>query len=135
MGEGVDPDGPSALLTELAGATPYQRVELLRQVVKVELAQVLKKSVEELDDDVGFFDLGMDSLMAIELRNGLSTKVGQKLSATIVMDYPDVAALTTYVIDEILGLSNAKSDNEEPQQLSEENETELEVDALSSGEV
>ena len=47
---------------------------------------------------VGFFDLGMDSLMAVELRNRLIRVFEGELNVprTIVFDYPDATALAAY---------------------------------------
>jgi len=41
--------------------------------------------------------MGMDSLMAVELRNALSGVVAAALPATLMFDYPTVAALADYV--------------------------------------
>jgi acyl transferase domain-containing protein/NADPH:quinone reductase-like Zn-dependent oxidoreductase/acyl carrier protein len=48
-------------------------------------------------------DLGLDSLMAVELRNALTRSIGRPLSATLLFDYPTVAALTTHLM-RLLGL-------------------------------
>jgi NAD(P)-dependent dehydrogenase (short-subunit alcohol dehydrogenase family) len=42
-------------------------------------------------------DVGLDSLMAVELRNALIKSLGQPLSATLLFDYPTVDALAGYL--------------------------------------
>jgi acyl transferase domain-containing protein/NADPH:quinone reductase-like Zn-dependent oxidoreductase/NAD(P)-dependent dehydrogenase (short-subunit alcohol dehydrogenase family)/SAM-dependent methyltransferase/acyl carrier protein len=44
-------------------------------------------------------DLGLDSLLAVELRNTLSTAIGQPLSVTLLFDYPTLDALTDYLLE------------------------------------
>jgi len=53
---------------------------------------------------VGFFDLGMDSLMAVEFRNRLNRAFSGVYTApnTVVFDYPDIARLAAH-LDEELG--------------------------------
>ena len=51
-------------------------------------------------------DIGLDSLMAVELRNALTRSIGQPLSATLLFDYPNLDALTAYLM-RALGLEGA----------------------------
>jgi hypothetical protein len=50
------------------------------------------------------FCIGLDSLLAVELRNTLGTELGQPLSATLLFDYPTIDALTDFILDEVLAL-------------------------------
>ena len=52
---------------------------------------------------VGFFDLGMDSLMAVELRNRLNRALSGEyvVSNTAVFDYPDITALASHLAEEL----------------------------------
>jgi acyl carrier protein len=46
------------------------------------------------------FDLGIDSLMAVELKNRLQSAFGIPLGATLVFDHPTVEALTDHLLEE-----------------------------------
>jgi myxalamid-type polyketide synthase MxaC len=50
----------------------------------------------------GFADMGMDSLMAIELRTRLQTSLGRSLRATLIFDYPNIEGLVDYLAGEAL---------------------------------
>jgi acyl transferase domain-containing protein/acyl carrier protein len=52
----------------------------------------------------GFRELGMDSLMAVDLRNRLQRSLDCALPATVAFDHPTVEALTTYIGGDVLGL-------------------------------
>jgi acyl carrier protein len=45
----------------------------------------------------GFFEMGMDSLMAIEIKNRLQAELGIPLRATVVFNYPNITALAAFL--------------------------------------
>jgi acyl carrier protein len=60
----------------------------------------------ELDPRAPLKDAGLDSLMAVELRNALTRSIGQSLPATLLFDYPSLEALTTHLMS-VLSLNAA----------------------------
>jgi acyl carrier protein len=55
--------------------------------------------VKPVDPRTPLGDLGLDSLLAVELRNTLSSAIGQPLPATLLFDYPTLDALTNYLLE------------------------------------
>ena len=55
-----------------------------------------------LDPRQGFFEMGMDSLMAIELKKQLEAALGYVLPVTLAFKYPSIEAITTYLLHEVL---------------------------------
>lgn len=53
------------------------------------------------------FDLGLDSLMAIELRSYLQKSLECILRSTLLFDYPTIEALVDYLAIEVLGLEES----------------------------
>src|SRR5205085_1498198 len=45
-----------------------------------------------------FADLGMGSLLAVELRNRLQADLGRAFPLTLIADYPTIEALTLYLV-------------------------------------
>jgi acyl carrier protein len=63
-----------------------------------EVARVLGLSPERRPDrDRGFFDMGMDSLMAVELKKRLEASLERPLSPSVVFDYPTVERLARHL--------------------------------------
>jgi acyl carrier protein len=48
-------------------------------------------------------ELGLDSLMAVDLRNVLNRTLSLSLPATLLFDYPTLDALTDYLLETLLG--------------------------------
>lgn len=57
-----------------------------------------------LDEHAPLEELGLDSLMAVELRNILSRRLGLTLSATLLFDYPALSPLAEHLAHDHLGI-------------------------------
>ncbi|MBB4789330.1 type I polyketide synthase [Streptomyces rapamycinicus] len=78
----------------LARLAPVEREKALLKLVCDGAATVLGHADASTIPATGAFrDLGVDSLTAVELRNGLAKATGLRLPATLVFDYPTPAAL------------------------------------------
>jgi len=84
--------------TLLAAGSPQQQKSLLEQHLLQQISAVLRIPAAEIDNQVPLIDMGMDSLMALELRNRVEATLGLKLSATLLWNYPTMAALTPYLV-------------------------------------
>ena len=90
------------VLAALRGTPPTAREELLVSFLQREIQAVLRLP-DAPAPAVGFFDLGMDSLVAVELRNRLNRVFAGAYTApnTIVFDYPDIASLAGHLATEL----------------------------------
>ncbi|MEU8686550.1 type I polyketide synthase, partial [Streptomyces sp. NPDC048611] len=87
-------DPRSALHRQLAGLEPAEQERVLTDLVRSYAAGVLHYAgPADVPPNRPFRDLGVDSLLAVELRNALSLACGITLSATVVFDYPTPTAL------------------------------------------
>ena len=50
------------------------------------------------DTEQGFAELGLDSLMAVELKKLVEETFGRQLSATVVFNYPSISRLAAHLI-------------------------------------
>jgi acyl transferase domain-containing protein/NADPH:quinone reductase-like Zn-dependent oxidoreductase/NAD(P)-dependent dehydrogenase (short-subunit alcohol dehydrogenase family)/acyl carrier protein len=100
----------TVLLTErIAAAAPNQRRALVTEQIRRDAGRVLGlEDLESLSNNKPLNELGLDSLMAVELRNVIGTAVGRNLSPTLLFDCPTVDALTSYLCRSVLGLEKAR---------------------------
>ncbi len=94
---------PPDLLRRLREALPGDRrtvaLTYLRNLASKALG--LQASVT-IDARQPLNELGLDSLMAIELRNSLAAAVGHALPATLLFDYPTLETLAGYLCRDLL---------------------------------
>jgi acyl carrier protein len=91
------PAGGSDLFARLAAAPAAGRREILLAAVRAETGRILGLDPARLDPERGLFELGMDSLMSVELKGRLERLVERALPGTLTFNYPNVAALATYL--------------------------------------
>lgn len=77
-GEAAGSSGAEDTLN-LSGLSDAQASEVLRDAVSREVARILRLSPEAIDLDRPLIDVGLDSLMALELRLGLEQRLGVEL--------------------------------------------------------
>ncbi len=101
----ADSPGRTALVDQLTTAPVQQRKKLVLEHLRNIVAEVTRIDASEIREEAGFFDLGMDSLMAVELRRRLEQAVGEELPATLAMDYPRLSDVAEYLLTDVLSLN------------------------------
>jgi NAD(P)-dependent dehydrogenase (short-subunit alcohol dehydrogenase family)/acyl carrier protein len=82
----------------LAALPPTQRTEAIEQLISKSVASILGlASPLDVDRAKGLFDIGIDSLTAIDLKLRLEKALGQPLRTTIAFDYPTAAAMAAHL--------------------------------------
>ncbi|MEM7125064.1 MAG: amino acid adenylation domain-containing protein [Chloroflexota bacterium] len=92
------------LRQRLEEASIEERSPILIQHLQRELGKILGiPTPEKIDMEQGLLDMGLDSLMAVEIRNRLGKSLEQRLPATLIFDYPTLNHLVRY-IQQVSGL-------------------------------
>jgi acyl carrier protein len=88
----------TAFKIQLQQAPPHERKSLLQKYIKDVVKKTLDMDVSEtLEPSMRLFDAGLDSLMAVDLRNRLQSAIGHPIPVTLVFDYPTINKLTSYL--------------------------------------
>lgn len=91
-------DAELPLREALAAAPPGPpRRALMEAAVKAEVGAVLRMAPQRVPSERALKSLGMDSLMALELRNRLEQRSGTALSPTLAWNHPTVLAIAAHV--------------------------------------
>jgi NAD(P)-dependent dehydrogenase (short-subunit alcohol dehydrogenase family)/acyl carrier protein len=112
----------TAVVVPTAGATPMnsQQVDLQRQLAEAPasrrrpmvaafvreraLRALGMDSAKPIDPRTPLGELGLDSLLAVELRNTLGGALSVSLPASLLFDYPSIEALTAFLLAEVFQL-------------------------------
>jgi amino acid adenylation domain-containing protein len=98
----TDSDSSPSALEGLRAAAETERPALVATIIKDEVSQILNTDPEMLSDDVPWFELGMDSLMAMEATNRLRRRFGNDaLSLEVVYQQPTVNELKAALLRSI----------------------------------
>jgi myxalamid-type polyketide synthase MxaB len=86
------------LLSQIEQASPHERRKLLQTHIRQVVIQVLGLEPSFfIDPQQGLRDIGIDSLMSLELRNRLQHSTGQSLPSTLAFDFPTLDAMVNYL--------------------------------------
>ena len=108
----VKPVGTPPMVLRLRDTYPAERVKSIASFLRQEIGTMLRSGeaadVDAADADAPDFDaplveLGLDSLMIVELRDRLQHEVGDglELSATLVFDYPRINDLAEFLVQSL----------------------------------
>jgi amino acid adenylation domain-containing protein len=96
-------EGPLAELLEQRSPTEWDAVVL--EVVRTEAAAILVHlTVQEIEPERAFGELGLDSLGAVELSGRLAEATGLELAATLIFDHPTPAEVASFLRAQVEGV-------------------------------
>jgi acyl transferase domain-containing protein/SAM-dependent methyltransferase len=88
----------------LASALPDEREQLMNDFVRTQVMNVLQLEAHRRPSiHHRLMDLGLDSLMAVQLRNLLESGLGlnPSLPATLMFDYPSIASISSFLLNSL----------------------------------
>jgi hypothetical protein len=94
--------GDTAFLQSLAQVDRPERRRRLEDFALQQVAHVLRLKVEQVPREKPLGELGMDSVMGLELRNRFVAALGLVIPVTVLWTYPTVHALAGYLNDSLV---------------------------------
>lgn len=88
-----------AAVDDLMKLSGTSQSDYLGELLQTTLERVLSLPPSQaIDWSRGFFDLGMDSLTALEFREELQKLIGSKIAAHDIFDYPTIETMTKHLL-------------------------------------
>jgi acyl carrier protein len=95
-----------AMRTKLEQEPMLNRRRLLLEHLNRLAALVLGLAAStRTEESVALRDIGLDSLMSVELRNAIALSLEQRFPATLVLDHPTLGTLADYILNEIFAVA------------------------------
>ena len=91
--------GLAGLQLTLAGASPEERAPLVEEYAVTLVSRVLGLSTDRLDPHAGLTSLGLDSLMAVEIRNRVEADAGIALPLVRLLQGPSTLELAAGILE------------------------------------
>jgi acyl transferase domain-containing protein len=85
------------------GVRSAQRAKMVDSYLAEEMARILKVSLASVDRDKPIVNMGIDSLMSIELKNQIENDLGVSVAMASLMQGPTILELTEFVVNLLAG--------------------------------
>ncbi|HEX8051976.1 MAG TPA: beta-ketoacyl reductase, partial [Thermoleophilaceae bacterium] len=133
----VEPGGAASaegleLIRALEQAPARRRGELIVDFLQRLVGAALGLD-RPMDPQLGFFDAGMDSITAVEVKTRIESSLGVAIPATAAFEHPNIEALATYLLGDVLELAAPEPVEEKPPEANGNGHAEL--DGLSEDEL
>lgn len=113
---GHDAPRRGTLKAAVEGAPPARRGEVLQARVRSLLVKVIRVEASRIEPGVPFGDLGLDSLMGLEIRNALEVELDERLRISLLWTYPTLSSLCAHLLERIAvqGPASVQDERAEP---------------------
>jgi acyl carrier protein len=108
-GESSRDKAGEALRSALMAADAAERRNLLQSALVEQLSAVLATTPDALDVEKSLSDLGLDSLMAVELRNWIERDLRLNLPTVELLRGPTIVELSDVILDQLSKLDASRS--------------------------
>lgn len=128
----------SVIREALLAAAPEERQQLVESFLREQIAKVLRSSAEKLDMHQPLDQLGIDSLMAYELKNRVEADLELTVPVAALLQGPSLAQFAGVLLDQLgapaavpaTGITNGQQETEEQVAAHVDQLSDEEVDAL-----
>ena len=98
----------------IAGHSEDEVRDILRQLLTDEIAQILRLPADRIPPDRSLYDIGMDSLMGVELVLGIEKRFGINLPVMALSEGPTIERISERLLRELLHGGEGNEDDDNP---------------------
>jgi acyl transferase domain-containing protein/acyl carrier protein len=106
-GSRAESDEAEDIRTLIAHRSEAEVQEILQRLLAEEIAQILRLPAERIPVDRSLYDIGMDSLMGVELVLGIEKRFGIHLPVMALSEGPTISRISARLAQQLLGSAEA----------------------------
>jgi len=101
-------------------------------MIKHEVGEILRVAPDKIDANRSLYDMGLDSLMGVELVLALESRFGIRLSVMALSATPTIAKLAERMIVQLKGASEVSEEQQQVEQVASQHGAEISAEAVAS---
>jgi phthiocerol/phenolphthiocerol synthesis type-I polyketide synthase C len=101
-------EGADDIQRLLAELSPAELATTIRDLLKHEIGEILRIAPEKIDDGRSVYDMGLDSLMGVELALAIDSRFGIRLPIMTLNENPTITKLADRIIAQLRAGDTAK---------------------------
>ena len=105
----ADDDHAEDMQRLLAELSPEELATTFVAMLKTEIGEILRMPIEKIDETRSIYDMGLDSLMGVELVLAIESRFGIRLPVMALSESPTITKLAEKVIAQVKSLNTAAS--------------------------
>ena len=121
-------DNWTELLTTLS---PNELQERVTQLIKLEVSEILRLPVPRIDAQQSMYDMGLDSLLGVELVLALENRFGVRIPVMSLNESPTIERLTLKMIELLQGTHSEPDLSSDIQQLAAQHDLEVSAEEIA----
>jgi NAD(P)-dependent dehydrogenase (short-subunit alcohol dehydrogenase family)/acyl carrier protein len=121
--------------SRIDAAAPNEKQAVICQAVREAVGSVLRVKPDSLRDDQPLTDLGLDSLMGVEIETSLEAAVGVALPPTSLMRARTIGQIAALIAGHLGGATTAAATEPTPVAVTSEAANAVDLDAISDEEI
>ncbi len=100
---------------EIRSANTADRFEMVGAILRSKAGTLLGMDADKIERDRPLLELGLDSLMAVEMRNWIESQIELNLPISVLMRSGGLDQLTQHVCENVSGPEDAAANNSDPE--------------------
>lgn len=104
-------DNNASIRPQILGAPADERPKILQDFITEQVAGVFGTEAAKIDRDTPLNNIGLDSLMAIELLNRIESNLGVNVPMGVVLNGPNIKELSVPILEMLIQASDGEAVN------------------------